>query len=374
MLPKEIDINNCSVANANSIHATKLAEQAKPVRDDRSRGRFASMVVAMAMSNNNGTSSPAPSAGPQELPKDYYEHYRLYHGFHKGKYMFPCDEQEMDRYDIFHKFFQVAMGGVLHSKNTKFTNNFDGPRILDLGTGTGIWAIDMAEKYGTPNGQGEVLGLDLAKIQPLFIPSNLTFWQRDIESPWYGLEIESWDMIHIRMLSGGIVSWKDIYQKAFRHLKPVYGRLEHVEMDFTPRTDFGEIPADSTLVTWIGKLFDATHRNYRPLAYNTETREMLTREGFVDIEEEVIKIPLNPWPDDLREKDVARWYNLALTQGLEAMTLAPMYRIYGWTPDDVTRLTTEVRREICSRKIRAYNNMHIWTARRPEKADETIPL
>jgi ubiquinone/menaquinone biosynthesis C-methylase UbiE len=50
----------------------------------------------------------------------------------------------MDRMDIYHKFFSVARRDALHS--TPFIPNYDrGPRILDLGTGTGIWAIDMAE-------------------------------------------------------------------------------------------------------------------------------------------------------------------------------------------------------------------------------------
>ncbi|KAI9648653.1 Secondary metabolism regulator lae1 [Ciborinia camelliae] len=326
------------------------------------------MVVAMATDNNDGSLPLTRAAALRKNPPDYFENGRLYHGLHRNKYMFPCDEDEKDRYDIFHKFFQVAMGGELHSKNTTFTTSYDGPRILDLGTGTGIWAIDMADKYGSNGDRGEVVGVDLANIQPATIPENLQFQQRDIESPWFGLETESWDMIHIRMLSGGMISWLDIYQKCFRHLKPEIGRLEHVEIDFTPRTDHGEIPPDSALAIWIQKLFEATHRNFRPLAYNSETRDMLQGQGFVDIEEEVIRIPLNPWPDDPREKDVARWYNLALTQGLEAMTLGPMYRMNNWSKDEVTRLITEVRRDICSRKIRAYNNMHIWTARRPPKA------
>jgi methylase of polypeptide subunit release factors len=45
--------------------------------------------------------------------------------------------------DIYHKFFTVARRDVFHS--ARFIPNYDGPRILDLGTGTGIWAIDMAE-------------------------------------------------------------------------------------------------------------------------------------------------------------------------------------------------------------------------------------
>lgn len=45
--------------------------------------------------------------------------------------------------DIYHKVFLVARRDQLHK--APLTPNYDGPRILDIGTGTGIWAIDMAE-------------------------------------------------------------------------------------------------------------------------------------------------------------------------------------------------------------------------------------
>jgi methylase of polypeptide subunit release factors len=49
----------------------------------------------------------------------------------------------MDRMDIYHKLFLVARNEQLHK--APLIPNYDGPRILDIGTGTGIWAIDMAE-------------------------------------------------------------------------------------------------------------------------------------------------------------------------------------------------------------------------------------
>lgn len=85
-------------------------------------------------------------------------------------YMYPCDEvsffqrvlratarkglskrranparaaqPEKDRMDIYHKLFLVARRDQLHQAPLPTQWR---PRILDLGTGTGIWAIDMAE-------------------------------------------------------------------------------------------------------------------------------------------------------------------------------------------------------------------------------------
>jgi 2-polyprenyl-3-methyl-5-hydroxy-6-metoxy-1,4-benzoquinol methylase len=46
--------------------------------------------------------------------------------------------------DIYHKIFEVARKGKLHSAPVHYDHNSE-LRILDLGCGTGIWAIDMAE-------------------------------------------------------------------------------------------------------------------------------------------------------------------------------------------------------------------------------------
>jgi ubiquinone/menaquinone biosynthesis C-methylase UbiE len=53
-------------------------------------------------------------------------------------------QEEKDRMDIYHKIMEVARRGQLHSAPI-YVNPHDPPRILDLGCGTGIWAIDMAE-------------------------------------------------------------------------------------------------------------------------------------------------------------------------------------------------------------------------------------
>ncbi|KAL1961509.1 hypothetical protein VTN77DRAFT_1650 [Rasamsonia byssochlamydoides] len=52
----------------------------------------------------------------------------------------PDDEEEQDRMDLWHHIYLLLLGGELHLARIK------NPRhVLDLGTGTGIWAIQFAE-------------------------------------------------------------------------------------------------------------------------------------------------------------------------------------------------------------------------------------
>jgi hypothetical protein len=53
-------------------------------------------------------------------------------------YPYPNDEQELDRLDMQHHMFKLINNGRL------FLAPLKGPkRILDIGTGTGIWPIEM---------------------------------------------------------------------------------------------------------------------------------------------------------------------------------------------------------------------------------------
>lgn len=142
------------------------------------------------------------------------------------------------------------------------------------------------------------------------------------------------------------------------HLKPGCGWIEQVEIDLEPRCDDGSLPANSMLSQWYGYLVDATTRSSRPIAYQHNTRQMLQAAGFIDIQETIIRAPYNSWPADPHQKEIGRWYNLGITEGLEALSLGPLTRAYRWSAvDHVKPLIQAVKREICTRKIHAYNNM-----------------
>lgn len=70
--------------------------------------------------------------------RDYaFEHGRRYHKYQEGRYLFPNDEPEQEREDMKHAMIVNLCGGRLHYAPLNNPH-----RILDIGTGTGIWAID----------------------------------------------------------------------------------------------------------------------------------------------------------------------------------------------------------------------------------------
>lgn len=81
---------------------------------------------------------------------------------------------------------------------------------------------------------------------------------------------------------------------------------------------------------------------------------MLDAQGFVEVQEQIFKVPLNPWPADAHLKDVGRWYNLGLTQGLEALTMGPLSKMSNWSIERIDKLVADVKREICSKRHHVY--------------------
>lgn len=66
-----------------------------------------------------------------------FENKRRYHKFKEGRYAFPNDDAEQEREDMKHSMVVTLCGGALHSALLE-----NPQKILDIGTGTGIWAID----------------------------------------------------------------------------------------------------------------------------------------------------------------------------------------------------------------------------------------
>ncbi|KAL8732798.1 MAG: hypothetical protein Q9181_003836 [Wetmoreana brouardii] len=148
-----------------------------------------------------------------------------------------------------------------------------------------------------------------------------------------------------------------------RHLKPQTGRFEQVEIDIEPRCDDGTLPEDATINRWYDALRSATQIAGRPIAYNPATPQMLAAQGFVDIQQKVIRLPLSYWPGSGGpRREIAFFYPLALTDeaGLEAYSLGPLTRApVSWPVEDVMRYCEETRRDIRNRNYHVYHEIGV---------------
>ncbi|KAH7320186.1 methyl transferase [Stachybotrys elegans] len=295
-----------------------------------------------------------------------FGHY--YGSYRADKYPFPIESEEMSRYDLLHKFFLTARKLEIYSAPLPTDRVC---RIMDLGTGTGIWVMNMAEQY-LPG--SEVCGVDLHKIQPRLIPPSTSFLQFDIEEPSWWLPKDN-DLIFMRLLLGSIQTdlWPQVYKNIFDHLAPGVGYIEQVEVDYTPRWDGGEIPSPSAIKEWAEMFHSGLEALGRSAQVDSEkTRRTLEEIGFVDFHEEVVQIHLSPWSDDEFLRNVGRWWNSALCSGLGALSMKPFWRKTqkpeGEVREYVDNLAERFLEEACHLKYHCYMTLHIWTARKPEGA------
>ena len=86
-----------------------------------------------------------------------------------------------------------------------------------MGTGTGIWAIDVADQYP----EAIVMGVGLSAIQPSWVPQNCKFELEDFNDKWSDFSTPlTYDLIHARELLGTVPDWTAMYQKAYEALEP----------------------------------------------------------------------------------------------------------------------------------------------------------
>ncbi|PVH79731.1 S-adenosyl-L-methionine-dependent methyltransferase [Cadophora sp. DSE1049] len=135
---------------------------------------------------------------------DYaFENGRRYPKFHDGSYNFPNDDPEQEREDMTHAMM-VNTCGRLH-----FAPIGTSPQnILDLGTGTGIWSIEIGNQYSSAN----ILGIDLSPIQPTWVPPNIRFFVDHVESPWLYLR-NHFDYIYSQDTVMAIRDWPKLMRR-----------------------------------------------------------------------------------------------------------------------------------------------------------------
>lgn len=106
-----------------------------------------------------GESLPSETQSLTSSLQEYIEkNGRRYHSYYgPDKNPMPNDDKEMSRLDTMHELILLATGSKLYQAPLDARNLHN---VLDLGTGSGIWAIDFAQQHP----QASVLGIDLRYV------------------------------------------------------------------------------------------------------------------------------------------------------------------------------------------------------------------
>ncbi|CAG7988354.1 unnamed protein product [Penicillium salamii] len=254
--------------------------------------------------------------------------------------LMPNDEEEQDRMDLTHHIWLMMLKGELYNAPIG-----ESPQnILDLGTGTGIWAMDIADAH--------VIGNDISPIQPSWVAPNIEFVVEDFESEWQ-YKRNHFDFIHARCLAGCVADWPQFFRRIFSHVKPG-GYFETHESAVWARSDDNSLKENSALMEWQQAVNFAGEKSGRELNVYHKLKNWMIEAGFEDVTLSVYALPFSPWPRDPHLKALGKYQAVQLQQAIDSYSLRLYTQVLGWSSDVAKIHNAVVKQELRDKKLHAY--------------------
>ncbi|KAG8894856.1 hypothetical protein FRC01_012703, partial [Tulasnella sp. 417] len=135
-------------------------------------------------------------------------------------YMLPADVAEHDRLDLQHEMLKKLRGGLFYPphvvRKALAPRDDSRPSVLDVGSGSGTWVIEMGKQFP----HVEVVGLDLAPLnlssEP---PSNCRFECDDVNLGLLHYK-GCFDVVHASCVTLGITNCRKFMDEVVEILRP----------------------------------------------------------------------------------------------------------------------------------------------------------
>ncbi|KAF8163351.1 S-adenosyl-L-methionine-dependent methyltransferase [Crassisporium funariophilum] len=304
---------------------------------------------------------------------DYFRsvHQRTLNTLNKS-YLLPVDHDEVKRSDIHHRLLQFVFSGRSYVGPVKEALQFGQHRrglffllsfflsslifiyvflqsVLDLGTGSGSWAIDIADEFP----RAEVIAVDLAPIQPRCVPPNCTFELCDLDQWHIPYPDAHFDFIHARSLHIGIHNYPRFLHELARLLRPG-GLILLVEPTLNPCLP---PPAHPPMAGWAA-LWDTYRACLKRQGVDITVPERLAdllagTASFENVMVQIGNIPVGFWPQGMPDFVSYVDPNLLTVGQLQWMdyelflpALRPLFLCNGLPPSTVERLVKEAQHDL----------------------------
>ena len=230
-------------------------------------------------------------------------------------------------------------------------------RVLDIGTGTGIWAIDFADTHPSSH----VVGNDLSPIQPGYTPPNLEFVVDDIEDEWTYRD-KPFDFIHARYLAGAIRNWPRLVGQVYACTKPG-GWVEFQDWDTMVQSPDGSVPHDSAFWRW----HEATLKRVDTVATGRPGPQLegwVRAAGFENVTVKTFAIPHSVWPKDEKLKKIGAFNHAQWEAGLEGITIGCLHRAPSdqpaWSLEECQQLAADARKDARNAKYHGQYSLCVF--------------
>jgi hypothetical protein len=188
------------------------------------------------------------------------------------------------------------------------------------------------------------------------VPNNVKFVIDDANEDDWLIEPDSHDYIHTRVMLGSFEDFREIIAKSYKCLKPG-GWMESQEYMAWCFCDDGTMTSDYVFAEWTKSQDQAAMALRRPVRIGNKLKRWYEQAGFVDVHEEVYKIPINSWPKDPQFKMLGRFNETQLLSGLQGWSLTPFQKAFGWTKNEIEVYLVQVRKSLSDRSVHAYHKV-----------------
>ncbi|GAW19799.1 hypothetical protein ANO14919_092900 [Xylariales sp. No.14919] len=156
----------------------------------------------------------------------------------------------------------------------------------------------------------------------------------------------------------------DVARKAFDHLEPG-GWFEAQELLPTLGCDDGSMPDDYAPNLLFNDLEDCARREQRPLDVAKTYKQGLINAGFVDVTEQVYKIPINGWPKSKNWKTLGDLWNVNCLDAIQGVAMALLHRARGLKRHQIEIHLMDTRRGLSDKSVHAYQSCYVVLGRKP---------
>ncbi|KAI0764647.1 S-adenosyl-L-methionine-dependent methyltransferase [Fomes fomentarius] len=253
----------------------------------------------------------------------------------EGNYVFRQAEgvrEEIERLDALHKgvteFFQ---GGL----SLADWGGFSPTSILEIGSGSGAWAIDAATRYPL----ARVVAIDLSPLPDRPLPPNLEFQRVNI-SEGYPFEDESFDVVHARLVMLHVNNGAEALRRAIKLVKPGGYIIVEDPNDYNMADNGGPLPPGlQAFHTGWFKIF--LSRGADP-GFGGKHEEILKSSGvFEEINVRMVKIPVSGKSDDPTLRNLGMTWNATMVR--IGQDLPQRWAEYGITEEAAKLYLDELR-------------------------------